>query len=319
MFQQPLLQELIVNKSNNISDDNNSDNEADNEDLHNNVVLKGLKLPRSKEEWDSANTHFKNNMAIQNDINDIDETAQQFQSSIYECFLENFGKHENSNEDGFSVKYASYPKNRLKKVLKTLKNDEKSDISGVTYVSRLLRSKLSKGEKSYQPNLDHSYKIRKNFWSYCKEILESEPAVQPSFDQSTCFSYFKDSLACKNKTHNFELPSWIVSMEPPSVEFDLSPIQYVEIAKSVKHMKSSASPCPFDHISILVFKNCPILRTYLHRIINKCWLDRSISGVWKNGFTILIYKKGETSDPSNFRPIILEPVCMKILSSIIRR
>ena len=100
-------------------------------------------------------------MAIQNDINDIDETAQQFQSSIYKYFLENFGSHENSNEDGFSVKYASYSKNRLKKVLKTLKNDEKSDLSEVTYVSRLLRSKLSKGEKSYQPNLDHSYKIRK--------------------------------------------------------------------------------------------------------------------------------------------------------------
>ena len=104
-------------------------------------------------------------------------------------------------------------------------------------------------------------------------------------------------------------------MEPPSVEFDLSPIQYVEIAKAVKHMKSSATPCPFDHISILVFKNCPILRTYLHRIINRCWLECSISGVWTNGFTILIYKKGETSDPSNFRPITLEPVCMKILSS----
>ena len=131
-------------------------------------------------------------------------------------------------------------------MLKTLKNDGKSDLSEVTYVSRLLRSKLSKGEKSYQPNLDHSYKILKNFWSYCKEIFESEQAVQPSFDRSTCFSYFKDSLACKNKTRNFELPSWIVSMEPPSVEFDLSPIQYVEIAKAVKHMKSSASPCPFD-------------------------------------------------------------------------
>ena len=50
MFQQPLLQELIVNESDNVLDDNNSDNEPANEALHNNVVLKGLKLPRSKEE-----------------------------------------------------------------------------------------------------------------------------------------------------------------------------------------------------------------------------------------------------------------------------
>ena len=48
MFQQPLLQKLIVSESDNISDDNNSDNEPDNEDLHNSAVLKGLKLPRSK-------------------------------------------------------------------------------------------------------------------------------------------------------------------------------------------------------------------------------------------------------------------------------
>ena len=135
MFQQPLLQELIVNESDNISDDNNSDNEPDNEDLHNNVVLTGFQHPRSKEEWDSVNTHFKNNMAIQNDINSLNETAQQFQSSIYEYFPENFGSHQNSNEEEFSVKYASYSKNRLKKALKTLKIDEKSDHSELTYVS----------------------------------------------------------------------------------------------------------------------------------------------------------------------------------------
>ena len=319
MFQQPLLQELIVNESDNISDDNNSDNEPDSEDLHSNAVLKGLKLPRSKEEWDSANTHFKNNMAIPNDIKQLRRNSTAIQSSIYEYLLENFGSHENSNEEEFSVKYSSYSKNRLKKALKTFKNDEESDLSELTYASRLLRSKLSKGGKPYQPNLDYSYKTRKNFWSYCKEMFESEPVVQPSFDRSTSYSYFKDSLNCKNKTRNFELPSWIVSMEPPSAEFDLSLLQHVKIAKAVKRMKSSASPCPFDHTSILVFKNCPILRTYLQRIINKCWLELSIPGVWKNSFAILIYKKGESSDPSNFRPITLEPVCMKILSSIIGR
>ena len=111
MFQQPLLQKLIVNESDNISDDNNSDNEPNKKDLRNNVALKGLKLPRSKEEWDSVNTHFKINMAIQNDTNNIHETAQQCQSSIYEYLLETFGSHENSNEEEFSVKYASYSKN----------------------------------------------------------------------------------------------------------------------------------------------------------------------------------------------------------------
>ena len=118
-------------------------------------------------------------MAIQNDINDTDETAQQFQSSIYEYFLQDFGSHENSNEDEFSVKYANYSKNRLKKVLKTLKNDEKSDLSEVTYVSRLLRSKLSKGEKSYQPNLGHSYKYGKISGAIVKKYSSQNRLYSP--------------------------------------------------------------------------------------------------------------------------------------------
>ena len=40
--------------------------------------------------------------------------------------------------------------------------------------------------------------------------------------------------------------------------------------------------------------------------------------VWKSAFTILIYKKGNNSDPSNFRPITLQPVLAKIYSSLIR-
>ena len=84
--------------------------QPDNEDLRNNVVLKGFKLPRSKEEWDSVNTHFKNNMVIQNDTKRHRRNSTAIQSSIYEYFLKNFGSHENSNKDKFSVKYASYPK-----------------------------------------------------------------------------------------------------------------------------------------------------------------------------------------------------------------
>ena len=33
--------------------------------------------------------------------------------------------------------------------------------------------------------------------------------------------------------------------------------------------------------------------------------------------TILIYKKGNTDDPANFRPVTLQPVFYKILASVI--
>ena len=83
-------------------------------------------------------------------------------------------------------------------------------------------------------------------------------------------------------------------------------------------MRSSASLCPFDHVSVLILKNCPIPRTHLHKILQYCWETYSVPKTWKHGFTVLIYKKGESSNATNFRPITLEHVCLKILSLIVR-
>ena len=83
-------------------------------------------------------------------------------------------------------------------------------------------------------------------------------------------------------------------------------------------MKSSGSPCPLDHISVIVLKNCPILRTQLWRICVYCWENRHFPDAWKNSTTILIHKKDTASDPGNFRPITLEPVLSKVMTSLIR-
>ena len=67
-----------------------------------------------------------------------------------------------------------------------------------------------------------------------------------------------------------------------------------------------------------MLKRCPILRTILHKIIMECWRTSTIPSCWKRGLSILIYKKNDPADPSNFRPITLQPVLYKVLASIIR-
>ena len=83
-------------------------------------------------------------------------------------------------------------------------------------------------------------------------------------------------------------------------------------------MKASGSPCPLNQISIIYFKKCPFLQTYLRAICQEIWATKEILSIWCKATTILIYKKGDTNDPSNFRPITLEPVALKVLTSLIR-
>ena len=83
-------------------------------------------------------------------------------------------------------------------------------------------------------------------------------------------------------------------------------------------MKTSGSPCPLDQISIISFKRCPYLRTYLKELIQAVWLSGSVPDEWKKACTILIHKKNDANLPENFRPITLQSVPLKVFTSSLR-
>ena len=114
-------------------------------------------------------------------IHDIDKTAKEFQKSIYEFFAANYGTHDNSEKGELIPKYADHSKNQLRKVLRQLKQDPSSDLTELTCVSRLLRSKLAKQDTPTNLEFDHAQHVRRNVWKYCKNAFESEPKVQPTF------------------------------------------------------------------------------------------------------------------------------------------
>ena len=48
------------------------------------------------------------------------------------------------------------------------------------------------------------------------------------------------------------------------------------------------------------------------------WQSGEIPDVWKKACTVLVHKKGDQSDPANFRPITLECTPLKIFTSCLR-
>ena len=98
----------------------------------------------------------------------------------------------------------------------------------------------------------------------------------------------------------------------------MKPPSYQTITSIMRLMKASTSPCLLDKISIICFRRCPHLRSFLTETIRVIWLSGRVPPEWKKAATILIYKKGSTDDPANFRPITLESVPLKIFTSCIR-
>ena len=150
------------------------------------------------------------------------------------------------------------------------------------------------------------------FWDYVKQVLKKKDSVLSSFNMADCFAYFSKSLAKINPNRLFDTPSWIPNLSDPEVQFNLDPPTYQQITNIIRKMKSSGSPCPLDQLSIICFKRCPYLRTYLTDLIHDIWLSGTVPTKWKRACTKY------TNDPSNFRSITLESIPLKVFTSCIR-
>ena len=281
-------------------------------------IKPGIRLPHSDQDWKIANDYFVAAMPI-SEVNNkpINIVLSQMNSIIYEYFFNTFGPMENSHSSHFVDKYKDYSKSLLKSTLKVLKSSN-GDLNEIKYVAKCLRVKLHKDAISYNSTVDHDKRIQKNFWGYVKQHFKQSTSLSPTFDSTSCTQFFRTFFRSINPSKSFQMPSWIPALDEPSVPYDISPPSYHQVTKTIRRMKASGSPCPLDKISIIAFKRCPFLRSYITAVFNIIWLSGEIPSEWKRACTVLAHKKGDTSDPANFRPITLESVPLKIFSSCLR-
>ena len=318
------LEDDTTNVPENIStpDDENM-HEAMPED-HNNFpeLRKGIKLPKKDSEWSTANEYFKSALQFNAPIESqgLNTTIKGLNNTVYNYFADNFGYTETLPDENLISKYRDHTVKNLKKALKDLKSKD-SDLEEIKYVSRTLRNKLrNNSHETPRPDdiFNHDEYIERSFWGYVKNILNKKNSVLPAFNMKECHTYFTKSLSFIHPNKLFRIPGWIPQLSNPEIEFNLEPPTYQQITAVIRKMKASGSPCPLDQISIISFKRCPFLRTYLTDIIRKVWLSGSIPSEWKQACTILIHKKDDTNMPSNFRPITLQTITLKIFTSCLR-
>ena len=103
-------------------------------------------------------------------------------------------------------------------------------------------------------------------------------------------------------------------MPSPSIgeDFDDSPITPSGIKAVLKKCSSSSTP-GVDGISYAILKRLPSCHHFLATLFSKILLESNEAPpVWCSGKIILVYKKGDNSDPGNFRPIALTSTIGKL-------
>lgn len=131
-------------------------------------------------------------------------------------------------------------KSKLKKCLKDLKSNG-GNLKEIKFVSKLLRKRM---QSSVYAQRDYEKEYNDNFWKFCKDEFEYTNALEPQFNEKTCFNYFRNIFEEKNKNHLFNWPSWLKVLPPASEEFNIECPTYREISKIIRKMKSRGSACP---------------------------------------------------------------------------
>jgi hypothetical protein len=97
---------------------------------------------------------------------------------------------------------------------------------------------------------------------------------------------------------------------------DFSPNSVYSILKKMK----SSNSCGPDNIPNVFLKNCAsTLCLPLSHMFDISFKDGSMPDIWKSASVMPLFKKGSTSDPSNYRPISLTSNICKVMEKMINK
>lgn len=153
-------------------------------------------------------------------------------------------------------------------------------------------------------------KNAKDFWLIVKKFRKKTLYRETDISIQTCVDYFRDIYKPSPRIG-------IISNVNIHKVLDRE-ITLEEINFALSRLKNNKAAGP-DGIPNECFKNLPPNWThYLQNMFNVFLSQETIPDDWCNSLIKLMYKKGSTNDPNNYRPIALENECLKFFAFVLK-
>ena len=137
-------------------------------------------------------------------------------------------------------------------------------------------------------------------------------------DVETYFHEILDEKHCKVNLLHESLRQHVPSGEDHETTNDL----YADLSESevAAKLRSAANTSPgADHVEYAHLKRIDPSCKILSIIFNRCMKAKNVPVPWKEALTVLIYKKGDDADVSNFRPIALMSCIYKLFMGVMAK
>ena len=159
----------------------------------------------------------------------------------------------------------------------------------------------------------------KNFWAFSKKTVNDligKDEERPSFDKAFADEWYKNRYSTPVSLSQ-QAVSWFPRLPEADKDFNMGAIRPRDVRSVLSGKKASSSPGD-DGILNGHLKNLESTHHFLATLFTKTLLSSPTPWEgWSASTIVLIHKKGETGEPSNFRPIALTSCVGKLFHQIL--
>ena len=260
----------------------------------------------------------------------VEESWENIKTCLNEVSKETLGYKKNENLPWVSKTTLDMMDQRRELRDKVLSRDNQSDRDNYRRISKEIKKSAQRDKRSYFDSLAARAEeaARQN---RMKEVYDVTKQLTGKFNKPSV--HIRDKQGQLLKTEEETLNRWaehfselltlpapeLVTNIPAQEPLDIlcDPPTVEEIKKALKTLKNNKAAGP-DNIPAEILKaDIDLSANTLLPLINKIWREEKCPDDWKNGHIAILPKKGDLSQCSNYRGIMLLSVPGRILSRII--
>lgn len=174
----------------------------------------------------------------------------------------------------------------------------------------------------YVNNMFSSNDNRRRFWSFVSKKKQNAPPPKFIVNNSSLSQPSEISNAFNDMFSLVFNPSGSVSDEPPSGSLPIPQlssiqVQVHQVGNRLLQLSASKAPGP-DGVLPVILKNCALEISYpLVHLFNISLNTGKLPDSWRRSNITPVFKKGDRSIMSNYRPVALTSVICKVLEQIV--
>lgn len=203
-------------------------------------------------------------------------------------------------------------KNQLKALYKLISKSIKRDYT-------LHRSKTFEKHINTTCSVKRAYKELSTHKTWIKELKETNELFcnRPDIIKIAT-NFYKKLYDCQEKDNMEKLDNVNLQYIIKDVS-ERETIDELEVSKAIKSLKAEKCPGPDGITNESIKEGCHYLARPLACLFNSILESSTTPFQWSESYMILLYKKGDSKDIGNYRPISLLPSLYKLFSTIIEK